>query len=152
MYNKSSRQCWKNGNGLDSNFRMQQAGISTGFRVKSQFWNSWNSNWAHSGYSNWIEIEAWDVKQRHSIWNAYMESDFNQWQKLFEFSICSWHFMRHIATCHWFMDWQKYPKSRTSIRIRQPETLDSKACHTFPGMGGRTLEEILLHDFKKKMC
>jgi hypothetical protein len=44
------------------------------------------------------------------------------------------------------MDWQKYPKSRTSIRIWQPETLDSIKCHTFPGMGGRTLEDILLHD------
>jgi hypothetical protein len=31
-----------------------------------------------------------------------------------------------------------------SIRIRQPETLDSIKCHTFPGMGGRTLD-ILLH-------
>jgi hypothetical protein len=47
------------------------------------------------------------------------------------------------------MDWQKYPKSRTSIKTRQPETLDSIKCHTFPGMGGRTLEDILLHDFKK---
>ena len=42
------------------------------------------------------------------------------------------------------MDWQKYPKSRTLIRIRQPETLDSIKCHTFPVMGGRTLD-ILLH-------
>ncbi len=44
------------------------------------------------------------------------------------------------------MDWQKYPKSSTSIRIRQPETLDSIKCHTFPGMGGRILEDILMHD------
>jgi hypothetical protein len=43
------------------------------------------------------------------------------------------------------MDWQKYPRSRTSIRIRQPETVDSIKCHTFSGMGGRTLD-ILLHD------
>ncbi len=42
------------------------------------------------------------------------------------------------------MHWQKYPKSRTSIRIRQPETLDSIKWHTFPCMGGRTLD-ILLH-------
>jgi len=63
---------------------MQQAGISTqaGLRVKLQLWNSWNSNWAHSWYSNWIESE--DVKQRHAMWNAHMESDFNQRQKLFE--------------------------------------------------------------------
>jgi hypothetical protein len=61
--------------------------------------------------------------------------------------------MRHIVTSNWFMDWQKYPKSRTSIRIRQAETLDSIKCHTFPGMGGRTLVpgmggrtlDILLH-------
>ncbi len=54
--------------------------------------------------------------------------------------------MRHIATSNWFMDRQKYPKSRTSIRIWQPETLDSILCHTFPGMGDRTLKDILLHD------
>jgi hypothetical protein len=36
------------------------------------------------------------------------------------------------------MDWQKYPKNRKSIRIQQPETLDSKKCPTFPGMGGKT--------------
>jgi hypothetical protein len=39
------------------------------------------------------------------------------------------------------MDWQKYPKSRMSIKIRQPETLDSIKCHTFPGMGDRTLKD-----------
>ena len=53
--------------------------------------------------------------------------------------------MLHIASSNWFMDCQKYPKSRTSIRIRQPETLDSIKCHTSPGMGDRTLD-ILLHD------
>jgi hypothetical protein len=41
------------------------------------------------------------------------------------------------------MDWQKYPKSRTSIRIRQPETLDSIKCHTFPGIGGQTWDILL---------
>ncbi len=39
----------------------------------------------------------------------------------------------------------KYPKSRTSIRMRQPETLDSIKCHTFPGLGGKALD-ILVHD------
>jgi hypothetical protein len=34
------------------------------------------------------------------------------------------------------MDWQKYPKSRKSIRIKQPKTLESKTCPTFPEMGG----------------
>jgi hypothetical protein len=34
------------------------------------------------------------------------------------------------------MDWQKYPKSRKSIRIKQTQTLESKECPTFPGMGG----------------
>jgi hypothetical protein len=43
------------------------------------------------------------------------------------------------------MDWHKYPKSRKSIRIRQPETLDSIKCHTFPGFRGKTLD-ILWHD------
>ena len=47
--------------------------------------------------------------------------------------------MRHIVTSKWFMDQQKYPKSRMSIRIWQSETLDNIRCHTFPGMGGRTL-------------
>ncbi len=67
-----------------------------------------------------------------------------KWLSWIEFSICWWHLMRNIATSNWFMDWQKYPKSRTSIKIWQPETLDSIKCHTFPGMGGRTLD-ILLH-------
>jgi hypothetical protein len=43
------------------------------------------------------------------------------------------------------MDRQEYPKSRTSIRIRQHETLDSIKYHTFPGMGGKTLD-ILVHN------
>jgi hypothetical protein len=33
------------------------------------------------------------------------------------------------------MDWQKYPKSRKAIRIKQPQTLESKECPTFPEMG-----------------
>jgi hypothetical protein len=33
------------------------------------------------------------------------------------------------------MDRQKYPKSRKSIRIKQPQTLESKECPTFPEMG-----------------
>ncbi len=44
------------------------------------------------------------------------------------------------------MEWQKYPKSRRSIRMWQPETLDNINCHTFPGMGDKTLKDILLHD------
>ncbi len=38
------------------------------------------------------------------------------------------------------MDLQKYPMS---IRIRQPGTLESIICHTFPGMEGRTLDMIV---------
>ena len=54
-------------------FQPDTVGIPTGLRVKLQFWNSRNSNWAHSWYSNWIESE--DVEQRHAMWwNAYMES------------------------------------------------------------------------------
>ena len=53
--------------------------------------------------------------------------------------------MLHIATSNGFMDWQKYPKRRKSIRILQPETLDSIKRHTFPVMGGRTLD-FPLHD------
>ncbi len=56
-----------------------------------------------------------------------------------------WHLMLHIAMSNWFMDWQKYLKSKMSIRIQQPERLDSTNCHTFPGSGSRTLD-ILLHD------
>ncbi len=59
----------------------------------------------------------------------------------------SWHLMLHIAMSNWFMDWQKYPKSKMSIRIWQHETLDSIKCHTFPGLGSRTLD-ILLHNFR----
>ena len=33
------------------------------------------------------------------------------------------------------MDWQKYPKSRKSIRIKQTQTLEIKECPTFPEMG-----------------
>jgi hypothetical protein len=36
-------------------------------------------------------------------------------------------------------------------KVYFPETLDSIKCHAFPGMGGRTLKDILLHDFKKKI-
>jgi hypothetical protein len=36
------------------------------------------------------------------------------------------------------MDWQKYPKSRMSFRIQQPETLDCIKHSTFSGLGGRT--------------
>jgi hypothetical protein len=36
------------------------------------------------------------------------------------------------------MDWQQYPKNRKSMRIQQPETLDSKKCPTSPGIGGKT--------------
>ncbi len=38
----------------------------------------------------------------------------------------------------------KYPKCITPIRMRQPETLDSIKCHTFPGLGGKALD-ILVH-------
>ena len=55
--------------------------------------------------------------------------------------------MLHIATSNEFMDWQKYPKRKKSIRIRQPETLHCIKCPTFPGMRGSTLD-ILLHDFQ----
>jgi hypothetical protein len=34
------------------------------------------------------------------------------------------------------MDWQKYPKSRKSIRIKQTQTLESKECPTFPELRG----------------
>ncbi len=50
-----------------------------------------------------------------------------------------------LIISYWFMDRQKYLKSRLSIRIQQPETLESIKCHTFPGMEGRTLD-ILLHN------
>ena len=36
------------------------------------------------------------------------------------------------------MDREEYPKSKQSIRIKQPKTLESKTFHTFPGMGGGT--------------
>jgi hypothetical protein len=52
--------------------------------------------------------------------------------------------MLHIAMSNGSMDWHKFPKSRTSIRILQPKTLDSIKCHTFPGLGGKSLD-ILLH-------
>jgi hypothetical protein len=33
------------------------------------------------------------------------------------------------------MDWQKYPKSRKSVRTKQPQTLESKECPAFSEMG-----------------
>ncbi len=36
------------------------------------------------------------------------------------------------------MDLEEYPKSKKSIRIKQPKTLESKTFHTFPGMGSGT--------------
>ncbi len=50
-----------------------------------------------------------------------------------------------IATSNRSMDWHKYPKSRMSTRIGQPETLDSTKYHTFPGFRGKTLD-ILWHN------
>ncbi len=47
----------------------------------------------------------------------------------------------------------KYPKSRTSIRMRQPETLDSIKCHTFPGLGGKALDiELTFACLQTKLC
>jgi hypothetical protein len=43
------------------------------------------------------------------------------------------------------MDWHKYPESRKSIRILQPEPLDSIKCHSFPGLGGKTLDIALFN-------
>ncbi len=43
------------------------------------------------------------------------------------------------------MDWDKYPKSRKSIRIQQPEILDIITCHTFPGLGGKPLDIALFN-------
>jgi hypothetical protein len=40
------------------------------------------------------------------------------------------------------MDWEKYPKSRKSIGIKQPKTLESKTFHTSPEMGGGTFANI----------
>ncbi len=67
------------------------------------------------------------------------------------FMTVSWHLMLHIETSNWFMDWQKYPKSKMSIRIWQHETLDSVKCHTFPGLRSKTLD-ILLHYFHFFFC
>ncbi len=47
--------------------------------------------------------------------------------------------MRQITTSNRWMDWQKYPKNRKSIRIQQPKTLDSKTCPVFAVVGGNTL-------------
>ena len=59
-------------------------------------------------------------------------------------SVGGWYLMLHIATSKGFMEWQNYPRNRKSIRIRQPETLDSKRCPTVPGMGG-CIFSIFLH-------
>ncbi len=40
------------------------------------------------------------------------------------------------------MDWEEYRKSRKSIRIKQPKTLEGKTFYTFPGMGGGTFVKI----------
>jgi hypothetical protein len=43
------------------------------------------------------------------------------------------------------MDQEEYPKSKKSIRIKQPKTLDSNTFHSFPGMGGGT---VIKHFFQ----
>ena len=55
---------------------------------------------------------------------------------------------RLIATSKGRTDWQKYPKNRQSIRKQQPETLESKTCHAFPGKGVR-LKSALLRNFEQ---
>jgi hypothetical protein len=42
-----------------------------------------------------------------------------------------------IATSKGWTDWQKYPKNWQSIRKQQPEPLENKTCHAFPGKGVR---------------
>jgi hypothetical protein len=51
--------------------------------------------------------------------------------------------MLQIATSNSYMDWQKYPKSRKAIRIKQPRTLESKECPTFPEMGDGLCEAFV---------
>ena len=46
--------------------------------------------------------------------------------------------MLQIATSNGSMDWEKYPKSRKSIRMKHPKTLESKTIYTFPEMRGGT--------------
>ena len=52
---------------------------------------------------------------------------------------------RLIAKSKGRADWQKYPKNRQSIRNQQPETLESKTCHAFPGKGVRLKSALLLN-------
>ena len=52
---------------------------------------------------------------------------------------------RLIAKSKGRADWQKYPKNRQSIRKQQPETLESKTCHAFPGKGVRLRSALLLN-------
>ncbi len=52
---------------------------------------------------------------------------------------------RLIAKSKGRADWQKYPKNRQSIRKQQPETLESKTCHAFPGKGVRPRSALQLN-------
>ncbi len=71
---------------------------------------------------------------------TYISCQLLKWLSWIEFSISSWHLMLHIVMSNVSMDWHKYPKSRKSIRIQQPATLYIIICHTFPGLGGKTLD------------
>jgi hypothetical protein len=44
------------------------------------------------------------------------------------------------------MGWQKHPKSRKSIRILQPKTMEIKSCPTFPEIEGG--HSVTFFDFK----
>ncbi len=49
------------------------------------------------------------------------------------------HLMLQIAIADGWMNWYKYPPNWKSIRKKQPKTLDSKICPTYPAMRSRTL-------------
>ena len=118
----------------------------------------WQCQWKLKNTPNWIV--GWPQLQKQSIKNQmrWKNKSYTNWVDVYL------HFMLVVevirlnrildllvtldatyCSSNRFMDWHKYPKSRTSIRIQQPETLDSIKCHTFPGMGGKTLD-ILLHN------
>ena len=52
---------------------------------------------------------------------------------------------RPIANSKGLTDWQKYPKNRQSIRKQQPEPLENKTCHAFPGNGVRLQSALPLN-------
>ncbi len=86
----------------------------------------------NKSYTSWVDVDLHfmpvvEVIKLNRIFNLFMTLDAT------------------FCESNVSMDWHKYPKSRKSIWIQQPETLYIITCHTFPGLGGKTLDIELFY-------